>query len=450
MKYLGIFFFISISFNIFAQDDATVSQTTKRGKKVYKNNTFFTGTLYSDETANNRCKCLFEAEYLNGLLNGKKIEYHKNGKIKLLSFFKNGSLVEIKEKRNANGDEALIRQSINSQKILSYVLKLYPPDNYTEEFLRIYLRDLDANYENYSKNQFELQRRKKLALEEINKVLKELSFQTIHTSRKRTFLNKYSFEKQSFTLRADVFNIRNEKANLFSRTNMTSSKRRMSNDLLKINLVNSDSFSEINLKPEEAEKFKYKLKHNVFYCEYEYQILPKRNSSEYAKRHNYLDNGLMGKITSMRIYSDNNFKNLIHIVYPKKIIKGQSKTVIKKKNGTLQYDAKGYYFNIEITNIKTSEIIKKEIGYKSYPNGVITLTNGNYIVKTSFIGRENQEIKIKTHPVSINGNQLNLTIDNKANVTIRNERNQIIESSSYKTLKNKIETIGTTNSKSRK
>ncbi|WP_310991303.1 hypothetical protein [Aequorivita marina] len=92
MRVLLFFMLFFLSHGTKAQIDATTDEVDVISDVVYKNGRPLTGTLYQDApNAKNTCRCLLEATYLEGYLNGKKIEYHENGNLKYTGHFKNGT-----------------------------------------------------------------------------------------------------------------------------------------------------------------------------------------------------------------------------------------------------------------------------------------------------------------------------------------------------------------------
>lgn len=91
MRVLLFFILFFSGLGTIAQIDATTYEVNLISNVVYKNGRPLTGTLYQDAPyANNACKCILEATYLEGYLNGEKIEYYENGNIKYKGHFKNG------------------------------------------------------------------------------------------------------------------------------------------------------------------------------------------------------------------------------------------------------------------------------------------------------------------------------------------------------------------------
>jgi antitoxin component YwqK of YwqJK toxin-antitoxin module len=81
---------------IFAQNDVFNSETVNKNGIIYYKNKPLIGTLYSDtDGIPNKCDCTLKAQYHNGLLNGSKKEWYKNGKLKYSGNYKNGKKVGV-------------------------------------------------------------------------------------------------------------------------------------------------------------------------------------------------------------------------------------------------------------------------------------------------------------------------------------------------------------------
>ena len=86
-------FFISLSIN--AQNDAFVNEVSEKDGKTFFQGKAFTGTLYDDVPGvPNDCECTLQAQYKNGVLHGTKKVWYSNGKLKEVSKYKNGVLIQ--------------------------------------------------------------------------------------------------------------------------------------------------------------------------------------------------------------------------------------------------------------------------------------------------------------------------------------------------------------------
>ncbi|PIB28293.1 hypothetical protein BFP78_00100 [Gaetbulibacter sp. 5U11] len=323
MKQIWLLLLLSISFTLSAQDDTTLSQVNSRNGYIYKNNALFTGILYSDESANNECKCTLEASYSQGKLNGVKKEWYPNGNIKFIGNFKDGKIIGNSKRYNKNGVLLNDIKSLTKEQMLLFTLKAFPPDSYTDEFLRKYLYEFDSNYENYRKNEFELNRKKQSIKEDIKKRVSTVKYDETYTVTGNVTISKYSFQNQSFAL-SNSYNgffltYASDDYYIFSRTSMKSNNKNISNSYLRAEPVNKNDFLSFTITPNKAENLKNKLSSKLIYYSYNFKILPLNSKEVLANKNNRFGSpGIPAFITKMNLYSDKNRQNLIYTIYPNK------------------------------------------------------------------------------------------------------------------------------------
>jgi hypothetical protein len=316
-----ILFFIS--FIIYAQDEATQSEITIKDNIVYKNNVPYTGTLYSDESANNDCKCTLEANYLNGILNGAKKEWYYNGKQKSIKHYKNGKLVGKHIRYNIDGEiekeELFVKgrlketkkiiSKINTLDAFSYLFKIYKPDNYSEQFLNYFLSLTDHKYHSYRNNELELRRKMINAENTIKNRINELNFKNIYKYKGYTNLGTYSFEQNQFSIKIDKINHSLTIANWNG--GMISNGKTFSRKTPNIRFINKTMFESVNLSlsHSEAEILKNKAKYYLYYS-LKYKIIPpiERSNSQFLT--NYLD----AYVLKIDFYSDRNHNDFIYSI----------------------------------------------------------------------------------------------------------------------------------------
>lgn len=84
---ISLLYFITLN----AQNDVFTNEITRQDDKILYNGKPLTGWLYSSEDGiPNSCDCTLKAKYAEGVLNGSKKEWYKNGKIKFSGSFING------------------------------------------------------------------------------------------------------------------------------------------------------------------------------------------------------------------------------------------------------------------------------------------------------------------------------------------------------------------------
>ncbi len=89
----------------FAQIDVFEDEIVNKNNIIYYQNQALTGTVYSndEEDIPNTCQCTLKAHYKNGLLDGEKMEFYKNGKLKFKGNYKNGKPTGKHLRYNQNG-----------------------------------------------------------------------------------------------------------------------------------------------------------------------------------------------------------------------------------------------------------------------------------------------------------------------------------------------------------
>ncbi len=91
MKKTLLLFAVLLSFvQIFAQEEASQSEVTKKKGLVYYEGRPFSGWLLSDETiSGNECECTLKARYKNGKKNGLMQQWYRNGTLKYSGYYRN-------------------------------------------------------------------------------------------------------------------------------------------------------------------------------------------------------------------------------------------------------------------------------------------------------------------------------------------------------------------------
>ncbi|MCB0537702.1 MAG: SEL1-like repeat protein [Bacteroidetes bacterium] len=344
-KLIISFIVLIISFSALAQDETTLSQINFRGERAYKNGTAFTGILYSDKTANNTCNCTLEANYNNGYLQGTKKEWYSNGKLKFVGNYKNGKLIGTAQKYDSNGNLIREKLGITEEEIVHYVLKAFKPDNYTNQFLKKYLYEFDSNYENYRNNEFEVNRKLTSLKSTIDQKINSVNYSKTYNVKGQVTISKYSFENQSYKLSNSYdgffLNYATKGFYLFSRTQMKSNNKNISDTYLRVQPINKNDYLEFEMSPANAEKLKNKLNSKLIYYSYDFQILNVTSNEILANnnpRYNYSP-GIPAYISIMRLYSDKDRTNLLHTIYPKSSYSNilnnyKSKHINSKTNST--------------------------------------------------------------------------------------------------------------------
>ncbi len=89
----------------YAQIDVFDDEIENRNGITYYANQPLTGTVYSndEEEIPNNCQCSLKAHYTNGLLDGEKLQFFKNGKLKFKGSYQNGKATGTHLKYDKNG-----------------------------------------------------------------------------------------------------------------------------------------------------------------------------------------------------------------------------------------------------------------------------------------------------------------------------------------------------------
>ncbi|HIP33257.1 MAG TPA: DUF4852 domain-containing protein, partial [Bacteroidia bacterium] len=332
------------SFIIYAQDEATQSEVTSKGNLIYKNNVPFTGTLYSNNSANNDCKCTLEANYNNGSLNGFKREWYKNGKLRYSGKYANGKKEGEHISYESSGvifnsfykNDILIKDNklhfnyspLSNEEMLKYTLFIHKPDSYTDYFIKKYLSHFDKKYRSYKEDEFELNRKKNNARNIFNN-LSNVNFNKTFKKTGSKRLKKYSFIDNNFPLYLDFKS--SYLINFFSGTNMKCNGKDYQStyhNAIRFEFINMSDFSSINLSSTNAESFKNKLNNNTYYYSYTYKVLSENIE---LKTNNSLI--ILGYITKVMLYSDSKMTNLIYTINNSNNIIN-SVALYKKKNSS--------------------------------------------------------------------------------------------------------------------
>lgn len=316
--FLLVFFLVyQISFS---QEEITANEINFNGERAFKNGMPYTGIIYSFEKANNDCRCLLEANYVNGYLHGEKKEWHKNGNIKFIGTYRKGKLIENAKLFDLDGNIIKDIKNITEEEILLYFLKLFPPNIYTDKFLNNYLYISDVNYSNYNKNESELKRKIESAKSKIENKVKDIKFsQVFNVSGSNITLSKYSFDNESYTI------LNSHNSNFVKVAGISKS---YVNDFF--SMYNESYFNSINIKPinggefygfkispQRAEILRTNLKSSFLYYSYNYKILPININDDFNRESKMTDKpSILCFITELRLYSDKERKNVLQIIYP--------------------------------------------------------------------------------------------------------------------------------------
>jgi hypothetical protein len=304
---------------LIAQDDATTSQVVLKNGYVYKNNVLFTGVLYSDESANNECKCILEANYSEGKLNGLKKEWFRSGNISFIGNYKKGELIGSPKKYDNEGNIIIEKLFLSDEEMLSFALKVFPRSTYRDDFLLHYLIKFDKSYHNYKNNEFEMERKKNSVRNSIIEKVKNIDFKRKYKSEGYINLSNYYFQEERY-----IFKNLNLTKNIagfsfyYKKQSFGNSfgVKDIFSNLLNIAFINSSDFSGINIDRKSAEQLKLKVGNQKIYYDLEYNIIEVTSKEIIANTKVHYSLRLPAFISIMRLYYDENKTKLIQTLYP--------------------------------------------------------------------------------------------------------------------------------------
>jgi tetratricopeptide (TPR) repeat protein len=401
---------------LIAQDDATTGQVVLKNGYIYKNNVLFTGVLYSVESANNECKCILEANYSGGRLNGIRREWHTNGKIKFVGNYIDGRLIGTAEKYDFDGYIIIEKPFLSNEEMVLYCLKVFPRTEYTDDLLSHYLLMFDTNYNSYRNNQFEMERKKNSVRNSIIKKVRDIDFKRKYKAEGNFNLSNYSFDEERFNFKNlnlakniagfSFYYKKQSFGNSFGGVDVFSNP-------LNLTFINSSDFLGLNIEKKSAELLSSTVVSQKIYYDIEYSILDITSQEIIANTKVHRSLRLPAFITIMRLYYDQNRINLFKTIYPKTSynkVMSNYKTINNKINTTSAENASKLNNSPNVISKSNSLTSQNSTGLenliKSAGSGDINAQNklGVYYFDNKFIPKDITKAKFWFQKASNKGN----------------------------------------------